>query len=176
MNRTTSGFGCLACLLGLGAIAFLVSAESSLLLVVLLAMPPLGLLILWSAPASNPVKMALWLHVGAAVLVAAFWAVSWLPVGVVVGLALTLAVTFGSLRWWKHNPHAVGPDVPVSTCQICGYDLRASLERCPECGADLPEDLARRRRMMEEIRRRRAAEARGETAGPPAGSTPERGE
>lgn len=33
-------------------------------------------------------------------------------------------------------------------CERCGYDLRKSFECCPECGADIPVDLARRRRWM----------------------------
>jgi len=33
-------------------------------------------------------------------------------------------------------------------CERCGYDLRKSFECCPECGADIPADLARRRRWL----------------------------
>jgi hypothetical protein len=49
----------------------------------------------------------------------------WLLVGVMIALS-------GLWPLWrfartKHNPHA---------CRICGYDLRASPERCPECGTD----------------------------------------
>jgi hypothetical protein len=39
------------------------------------------------------------------------------------GAALLLA-----RMWWKRRPRAVG------RCPGCGYDMRATPERCPECG------------------------------------------
>lgn len=36
----------------------------------------------------------------------------------------------GRRRWYRYEQRR---------CSGCGYDIRASRDRCPECGADLPQ-------------------------------------
>jgi hypothetical protein len=48
----------------------------------------------------------------------------WLPV-IVFALLPFLWLLRQALKWGKRNPAA---------CVVCGYDLRATPDRCPECG------------------------------------------
>ncbi len=41
------------------------------------------------------------------------------------------------LFFWRRRFH----QIPPNACRICGYDLRATPERCPECGA-IPKEAA----------------------------------
>jgi hypothetical protein len=49
----------------------------------------------------------------------------WFPSFIWLGIAIQLI-----RRVWKHRRSITG-----NWCVKCGYDLRATLERCPECGS-----------------------------------------
>jgi hypothetical protein len=74
----------------------------------------------------------------------AFYAMSFLrPVGIFVLFAIVLSLWL----WLAPKQRQRRRWEAMGNCPICGYDLRASYETCPECGGPIFEDLARRRRI-----------------------------
>jgi hypothetical protein len=53
--------------------------------------------------------------------------------GMVSGYVWILPIAL--VCWWRRPPRRPG------CCHLCGYGLRASPERCPECGAITPVEL-----------------------------------
>ncbi|HEX2971639.1 MAG TPA: hypothetical protein VHP11_04870 [Tepidisphaeraceae bacterium] len=54
-----------------------------------------------------------------------------IPQGCIVLLS-SLPPAVWILRYWRRQPKQLG------LCPACGYDLRASRDRCPECGTSIP--------------------------------------
>ena len=54
--------------------------------------------------------------------------------GVVVPLWFPLAAFAACPLWWAHRRRKLRRRLDRRLCPACGYDLRASPERCPECG------------------------------------------
>jgi hypothetical protein len=48
----------------------------------------------------------------------------------VPGILLGYVLVFMGLRGWSNRPQSSN----TGMCRICGYDLRATTNRCPECG------------------------------------------
>jgi hypothetical protein len=58
----------------------------------------------------------------------------WVPMyGIVVLFVCSFAARFSLLRWRR---------APPGRCAICGYDMRATPDRCPECGSRPVRDAA----------------------------------
>ena len=60
-------------------------------------------------------------------------AISAILTGVVVFLPVPLFIpgVLAEMKYWRHKRRKV-----LEQCVQCGYDLRGSKERCPECGTE----------------------------------------
>jgi len=72
------------------------------------------------------------------------WALSmfgpWIALLVTLGVCGT--ATYFSLRQSQREAR-----ISAGFCPMCGYDLRASNDKCPECGEAIPEPILRWRRL-----------------------------
>ncbi len=62
----------------------------------------------------------------------------WSMATLAAALPMWRVLEFGSGRRRRRRRTELG------LCLICGYDLRASKDRCPECGAAIPADIVRK--------------------------------
>lgn len=70
--------------------------------------------------------------------------------GVLAIVTLLAAVTLTATL--LRRPNVRDAREAAGLCTECGYDLRASEDRCPECNARIPEYLARKRRIAAELK------------------------
>lgn len=66
--------------------------------------------------------------------------------GPVFAIVITIGLFGTSLAMSKKQTHAESR-MNRGCCPNCGYDLRASNDRCPECGTPIPEPILRWRRL-----------------------------
>jgi hypothetical protein len=71
----------------------------------------------------------------------------WIGPGSTFGLLLVLIAVYALIARREYRQKQSDLWAQIGMCAQCGYDLRKSFERCPECGAPIPEPLARRRRL-----------------------------
>jgi hypothetical protein len=69
--------------------------------------------------------------------------------GVLAVVTLLSAVTL--LSTILKRPNLRDTRAAAGLCTNCGYDLRASQDRCPECNTRIPAYLARKRRIAAEL-------------------------
>lgn len=93
----------------------------------------------------NPISIygSLFIILGLWVLGA--WVLSWFgPIGAMI---LTVGVTTSAYFFSYHRDMMRQTRIGMGCCPKCGYDLRATDDKCPECGTDVPEEILRRRRL-----------------------------
>ncbi len=57
--------------------------------------------------------------------------------GIPIWLIVVLTAAVPTMRGIAHVRRRLRQRLGATTCLECGYDLRASFDRCPECGAEL---------------------------------------
>ena len=68
------------------------------------------------------------------------------PLGYALYLAmyLTLLAAASFVLIWRNRQRQQRVRIRKGQCAQCGYDLRASTERCPECGTAVPAEVRAR--------------------------------
>ena len=59
---------------------------------------------------------------------------------VVLESILVIAI-FRSIAYWKARKRRIA--LKRGLCAMCGYDIRASPDKCPECGTPVPKGRER---------------------------------
>jgi hypothetical protein len=143
----------LALLIVIGSLARMAGGGDAAPVVTFCIGLPLVLLLAGARTPLNPFAVLIMLAVTVAAAIAAVAAL-WLAGLLATGALVAILTVLGAMAWRREL--ILKTRAERGYCPRCGYDVRATPDRCPECGELTPSETARLRRVRDEIAAARA--------------------